>query len=818
MDTTPPTIALSLLVVAVLAAAPPLAGQAIELPLDAADATWRGAQPVADGWQGGAARFDGNQAHIEAGPCPVASSRPFTLRCALRTTHPGFCTPLMARDGEQVGLSLVLGRQPGRVSFEAWSWQRTRLLSRSRIDDGQWHEIEVAFDPRSTVAMLWVDGALEATAELGPGAAPTAQLRLGNNIGAHQPFKGDLDGVSVAPVGPPAELLAFAAPVLPTAEREAALASLRAALLPATTPSLDPAALSAWPARRRVVREHVRDCLGLTPWPERPPLDVRVHGRLERDGVAVERISFRAFDHSRATGWLWTPVGRRAGRHPAVLCPHGHWQAGAREAVVQARCASFARFGWTALAIDSVHPEHIAAGQSPLGAMTWHNLRGIQLLRERADVDAERIAATGCSGGGQQTYYLMALTDQLAAAAPICMACYFKEIIADTSAHCGCNHLPRLAHGTDVIEMSAVFAPRPAFFGSVTGDWTHRFPSEGLPELQRLWADLGGADQIRSLHLDEGHGFSKPMREAVYGFLHDAFAGRAHEPGSTVAEPEFQPFDPRQLQALGGPAADALIASDRAAASLLERRSPLERARELAPGLPWEVAASDIEWRGPEGKGWRGAVVRGADRVPVPFLVRDVAAAGQGGGVGGDTSADRWVVFVAGQGKAGLIAQNPRFLSSRPRAVAVDARGFGEWAPFAAAWRRNGLLLGRGELYQAAHDVALVCESLPEPRRVTLVGLGDGGFVAVVAATLSGRVRDLITDDLGPGYAEAPNRTPHAPEVLRRGGLLGFLRDLDGCEYQLGGATRMYFGSPRRDLRSPILEEELWLLLLPDAK
>ena len=35
-------------------------------------------------------------------------------------------------------------------------------------------------------------------------------------------------------------------------------------------------------------------------------------------------------------------------------------------------------------------------------------------------------------------------------AAPIVMACYLHEIVTDTSAHCGCNHPPRLAAATDV--------------------------------------------------------------------------------------------------------------------------------------------------------------------------------------------------------------------------------------------------------------------------------------------------------------------------------------------------------------------------------
>lgn len=137
-----------------------------------------------------------------------------------------------------------------------------------------------------------------------------------------------------------------------------------------------------------------------------------------------------------------------------MLNPHGHWQQGAIDPVVQARCAAFAQFGWTALAVDSVHVEHIASGVNSIGAMTWHNQRALDLLQTLDVVDPARIGVTGASGGGQQTYHLMALEDRLAAAAPMVMACYFHEIISDRGGEAGvvgllaahlCSRIARVA-------------------------------------------------------------------------------------------------------------------------------------------------------------------------------------------------------------------------------------------------------------------------------------------------------------------------------------------------------------------------------------
>ncbi|MEQ1634384.1 MAG: LamG-like jellyroll fold domain-containing protein, partial [Planctomycetota bacterium] len=592
----------------------------VRASLDTADASWRGAVAIADGDAGGAARFDGNQSRIDLGACPVSSRGSFTLRCRLRTNTSGFCTPLMARDGERVGLSLVLGRSPGLVSFEAWSWQSVRIPSHVRVDDGKWHAIEVAYDAASNVALLLVDGALQGTAELGEGDARTAQLRLGDNIGAHQPFAGDLDEVEVVEGTQRAAQLALHAQVLPRSAREAALQKLRERLLPKATPSLDATAADAWPQRKAAVKDHVLDALGLTPSPAGAPLDVRIHGELVGSGARVQRISWIGFAGHRATGWLWTPENPAPGRRPAILCPHGHWENGARHPVVQARCAAFAQFGWTALAVDSVHVEHVASGVNSVGAMTWHNQRAIDLLLARDDVDPTRLATTGASGGAQQSYYLMAIEDRLAAAAPMVMACYLAEIVADTSAHCGCNHTPRLAARTDVPEMCAVFAPRPAMFGSVAGDWTHAFPQQGLPELTAHWQRLGGAAP-RSRFANEGHNYDQPMREEVYAFLFDVLTGPAPDgaPRTRVAEPGFRAFSLREFEPLVAACPNVQLDANAMAAEYLGRRPKVSGLADLAPGLDLDVAARPVQWLDPADARWRRGTVTGSDGVPIPL-------------------------------------------------------------------------------------------------------------------------------------------------------------------------------------------------------
>jgi poly(3-hydroxybutyrate) depolymerase len=776
-------------------------------PLETLDARWRGASLIPDGAAGNAASFDGRNARIDVGPCPVSSRESWTLRCSIRTKAANFCTPLMARAGEAVGVSLVLGREPGHVSFEAWSWTSVRIASKHRIDDGAWHAIEVAYDPKTNLALLFVDNTLQGSAELGEGTSPDAMLRLGDNIGAHQPFAGDLDEVELLHTTTHAERFPALAPAVSLVALANSLRHLREVTLPRHTPSLAPEAAAEWPAQRLAVRRHVQDSLGLSPLPETVPLDVQVHAEVCRDGVRLQRISWVGFPGQRATGWLWLPDPMPTGRLPAILCPHGHWENGARHPVVQARCASFAKFGWIALAIDSVHVEDVASGVNSVGAMTWHNQRALDLLCARDDVDSTRIACTGASGGAQQTYYLMALEDRIAAAAPMVMACYFTEIVSDTSAHCGCNHVPRIAAGMDVPEMCAVFAPKPAMFGSVTGDWTHNFPREGLPELRALWASLDGPEP-RSRHANEGHNYDRPMREEVYGFLHDVLLGPSADgqPRQRVPEPEFPVFSPAELQPLLAARLPAQLDPREMSKEYMQRRPRVATLAEIAPGLSFTLPRREIQWHNGADQAWRLGELRGDDEVPIPvYMAASNAEANT-----------PFTVFVDPRGASAARDATDPWLRAPQRPVLVEPRPYGAWGPFRAAWQRNGLLMGRGEGYQAALDVASVCQNLPGDAPVHLVGLGEGGVVALLAAHLCPRIVHLVTNDLGPDYAENGNRLPLCPELRRWRDLPELIRTLPPrCDYELGGAVREPTGSPNWKICPPFSDEELASRLLP---
>ena len=207
-----------------------------------------------------------------------------------------------------------------------------------------------------------------------------------------------------------------------------------------------PATKEAWEARRPVVREQLLVSQGLWPMPEKSPLQPVIHGKIERDGYTVEKVFFASVPGHYVTGNLYRPTGR-TGKLPAVLCPHGHWANGrlyqandwqqqmksaaeqTKEGALyplQARCAQLARLGCVVFFYDMVGvADSIPIGHrlgfkdadaelrlhNFMGLQTWNSVRALDFILALPEVDASRVAITGASGGGTQSFVLAAFDD-----------------------------------------------------------------------------------------------------------------------------------------------------------------------------------------------------------------------------------------------------------------------------------------------------------------------------------------------------------------------------------------------------------------------
>jgi hypothetical protein len=263
------------------------------------------------------------------------------------------------------------------------------------------------------------------------------------------------------------------------------------------------------------------------------------------------------------------------------------------------------------------------------------------------------------------------------------------------------------------------------------------------------------------------------MREAVHAFLHDALLRPAADgaPRVRVAEPGFRAFGKSELAPLLAACPTVRLDAGTMATEHLARRARVGGLAELAAGLDLQVVPQAIDWFDDAAAAWRRGSVQG-DGVPIELRCR----------LGTQPDSVPFTVVIDPLGMLHAQTAAPAWLQELPRPVLVEPRPYGGWAEFRAAWQRNGILLGRGEGYQAALDTARVCASLPGTAAVHVMGLGEAGVVALLAAHLCPRIVRVQTDDLGEPYAANGNRLPLCPELLRFRDLPELIRTLPtGC-------------------------------------
>ncbi|MGA2863438.1 MAG: acetylxylan esterase [Verrucomicrobiota bacterium] len=297
-----------------------------------------------------------------------------------------------------------------------------------------------------------------------------------------------------------------------------------------------------WQARARQIRQQVLVSCGLWPMPDKTPLQAHVFGKIERDGYSVEKVYFQTLPGFYLGGNLYRPLGQGKGPFPAILNPHGHWENGRladnKDGSIAARCISFARQGMLAFSYDMVgfndtrwadaptnrpfyevhrqfatDPTNLLWNISLMGLQTWDSIRALDFLASLPEADRRRLACTGESGGGTQTFTLGAVEDRLAAQVPVVMVSHTMQ------GGCLCENAPGLRVEYSNMELAAAAAPRPQMLVAATGDWTKDTPTVEGPAIAHIYQLFNAADRFHYVRFDFGHNYNQTSREAVYAWL-----------------------------------------------------------------------------------------------------------------------------------------------------------------------------------------------------------------------------------------------------------------------------------------------------------
>ncbi|MFL5339932.1 MAG: alpha/beta hydrolase family protein [Gemmataceae bacterium] len=578
-----------------------------------------------------------------------------------------------------------------------------------------------------------------------------------------------------------------------------------------------------WQRRRAALRDAMMAAMGPVP-ATACDLDPKILGILDRKDYRIEKLVFQSRPDVWVTGNVYAP--KLKGRYPAVLCVHGHWAGARRDPVVQARCLGLVKLGFVVLAVDAFgsgerYAEPAAGtyhgalygaslwptGYTLLGMQVYDNRRAVDYLLTRDDVDGTKLGITGASGGGNQTMYAGALDERIKAVVPVCSVGTYQAYLK--AACCVCEVLPGALRFTEEGDVLGLVAPRALLVINASQDAFQFSPGEAVKSFRRATAiyQLNTAgDKIKHVVFESKHDYSKPMREAMYGWMTKFLKGTTD--GAPIDEPTIAVETPADLACFPDPAerpANFLFPrtfADRAGAELIAK------ANRLAPRHPedWESSAtqmrSDLQRifggfpkaprvvakpgppRVEDGIESAGVRLAGEAEVPIPMFTVSVT----------NPPAKQPACVLLHLGGKLAAVQHPiaRALAKRGwYVVAPDVRATGDTKPEKDAVHNapdhnsseHAVWIGRPLPGQWVHDVATVLEWLAlqpglDPRRTAVVGIGQAGVVALLSGALMpdrvtsvGTVGGLTSLVTTKPYGDGTRMALFAPGLLTVGDL-----------------------------------------------
>lgn len=326
-----------------------------------------------------------------------------------------------------------------------------------------------------------------------------------------------------------------------------------------------------WTSQKDEARRQLREMLGLDPLPARTNLKPVITGELKGDGFRVEKLHFQSMPGLYVTANLYLPDRKIDKPLPTILyvCGHGGVK---KDGISFGNKTSyhhhgiwFAHHDYACLIIDTlqlgeIEGEHhgtynlnkwwwMARGYTSAGVEAWNCMRALDYLETRPEVDAKRFGVTGRSGGGAYSWWIAALDERIAAAAPTAGITTMKNHVADgcVEGHCDCMFMVN-TYRWDFDRVAALVAPRPLLI--VNTDKDPIFPIDGVFHLyqstRRLY-DLLGKEGNIGLQVAEGpHKDLQPLNTGAFHWFERFLKGA--DPMATTDEAAKKSLQPEQLK------------------------------------------------------------------------------------------------------------------------------------------------------------------------------------------------------------------------------------------------------------------------------
>jgi hypothetical protein len=291
-------------------------------------------------------------------------------------------------------------------------------------------------------------------------------------------------------------------------------------------------------------RNQLYNLLGRLPDRDRP-FSVRLISREEKEEYILEKLMLDINGFEPVPAFFTKPKNAN-GKIPVVLFNHSHFGQyevgkneyinGRKEMQSPPYSLELARAGYAGLAIDSwgfgerhgrqeidIFKEMLWNGQVMWGMMVYDNLRAIDYLETRDDVDMNRLATMGMSMGSTMAWWLAAMDERIKVCVDICCLTEFQTLIEknDLKQHGIYYYVPDLLNHFTTSEINGLISPRPHL--GLAGRFDPLTPVEGLEiidnDLRMIYRRDGAPDAWQLKIYDVAHEENAEMRGDIMEFL-----------------------------------------------------------------------------------------------------------------------------------------------------------------------------------------------------------------------------------------------------------------------------------------------------------
>ncbi|HCE42199.1 MAG TPA: hydrolase [Lentisphaeria bacterium] len=280
-----------------------------------------------------------------------------------------------------------------------------------------------------------------------------------------------------------------------------------------------------------------------------PPRNRKISAKLiskeEQDGYVLEKLLLDLNGFEPVPAYFVKPL-KSDGPLPCILYNHAHggnYVLG-KDELINGRDAlqkpTYAKLltsmGYSALCVDTwlfgerrglseseLFKEMLWKGQVLWGMMVYDNIRAMDYIASRPDVDRKRIGTMGISMGSTMAWWTAALDIRVKVCVDLCCLTDFEALIESRGldGHGIYYYVPSLLKHFSTAQINALIAPRPHL--SLAGIYDRLTPPAGLDkidrELKKAYGKIGAKDFWKLSRYDIGHYETAAMRAEIIEFL-----------------------------------------------------------------------------------------------------------------------------------------------------------------------------------------------------------------------------------------------------------------------------------------------------------